>query len=593
MLETEIFRLKQTQRLDKPLAWNSLGEKPKMKERTTGRTPSQSTPITDDWPALPRHSAASTPLHKWTTAKGKNFAKKTNTVQSPQTPSVHLANRFMPLAEDQRCPSDDRGSISPSWLTEQLLEAPRSPPVDRENVPPSRVRTTSETDPDILIVGDAALKGVKSIRKRKAKVICFPKDRVSDMNDRILDLVNKHQTVKTLILHTGTCDTEEKQSEILKDNFRALFNTLSSLNSDIELCISGPLPPMKGTDENFSRLFSLSKWLLAACTDKKVHFIDNFSFFFDRRHLFADARQLNKQGLRLFMQNVFHALTLAGTQQSKTTDCDEQLLSATHEESITRDGVMVTELPPPAEGGTAARDDVMATEVPPPAEGGTALANVGAKAHSAKDENVEDSTEEANSAKDVNAETVALPDEELHVDAISAKVNAEIMEMFEEESNEEEFCGFSASAVAGPNREQSELATDNGELTEEEEGAGTTEQSTNEEEQSTNEEEQAPSPQSSSFSLSPMPLLEFTNGMNELINTAIKMTPARRPVKGLAPQPPQAKRPAPQPPSLKTPEIDPAMPQKSVAWVLSPPPIPPRQQRQKTRVSQLDNSFSR
>ena len=161
-----------------------------------------------------------------------------------------------------------------------------------------------------------------------------------------------------------------------------------------------------------------------------------------------------------------------------------------------------------------------------------------------------------------------------------------LREMFEEDSDEEEFRGFSASAVAGPNSEQSELATDNGELTEEEEGAGTT----------------APSPQSSSFSLSPMPLLEFTNGMNELINTALKMTPARHTVNGPAPQPPQDKRPAPQPPSLKTPEIAPAVPQKSVAWVLSPPPIPPRPRQKtrasqlsswKTRASQLDNTFNR
>ena len=570
VLETEIFQFKQIRRLDKPLAWNSLGEKPKkMKERLTGRTPSQSPLITDDdWPALPRHSAASTPLHKWATAKGKKTAKITNAVKSPQTPSVQLINRFTPLAEDQRCLSDDRDSISPGWLTEQLQEAPRSPSVVRENAPPSRVRSTSVTDPDVLIVGDAALKDVKSIRNRKAKAICFPKDTISDMKDRILDLVNEHPTVKTLILHTGTCDTEENQSEILRKRFRALFDTLSSL-SDIEICISGPLPPMRGTDENFSRLFSLSKWLLAACTNKNVHFIDNFSFFYDRRHLFADAKQLNKKGVKLFTQNVFHALASARTQESKTTDSDEQPLSATLE---------VTAVP-----AEAAKDGVLATEVPPPAEGGAALANGGdfktttdtvvpAKALSAKDENVEDSTED-----DVNAEIGLMFEEESNEETFSgfptpavAGPNHEQSELStdnresteEEESNEETLYGFPASAVAGSNHE-SELSTDNGESTEEEEGAG----------ESTVEEQ---SSQSFSFSLSPMPLLDFTNGMNELINTGIKMTPARRPAKRPAPQPPPAKCPAPQPPSLKTDETDPAMPQKSVAWVLSPPPIPPR-----------------
>ena len=63
-----------------------------------------------------------------------------------------------------------------------------------------------EIGPEILIVGDDAVKDVKSIRK--AKVLCFPKDKVSDMNDRILDLVAAHPTVKTLILHIGTSDIQ-------------------------------------------------------------------------------------------------------------------------------------------------------------------------------------------------------------------------------------------------------------------------------------------------------------------------------------------------------------------------------------------------
>ena len=194
---------------DKPAAWNMLGAKPKeKKERITGRTLSPEITDLTGWPALPlRHNASSTP-QQWTTAKGKKADKL------PQSPRIQLANRYTPLLEDPRCVSDDRGTISPSWLSEQLRE-PRS--LSQDRVTPSRVRSTSksiqpqgESAPEILIVGDAALKDVKCIRQRKAKVLCFPKDTVSDINDRILDLVDAHPTVKTLILHTGTCDTEEK-----------------------------------------------------------------------------------------------------------------------------------------------------------------------------------------------------------------------------------------------------------------------------------------------------------------------------------------------------------------------------------------------
>ena len=528
---------------DKPAAWNMLGAKPKeKKQRITGRTLSPEITDLTGWPALPlRHNASSTP-QQWTTAKGKKADKLL------QSPCIQLANRYTPLLEDPRCVSDDRGTISPSWLSEQLRE-PRS--LSQDRVTPSRVRSTSksiqpqgESAPEILIVGDAALKDVKCIRQRKAKVLCFPKDTVSDINDRILDLVDAHPTVKTLILHTGTCDTEEKQSEILKRKFTALLSTLTSL-SDINVCISGPLPPMRGTDENFSRLLSLSKWLSATCTNKNVQFIDNFRFFWDRRHLF-EAKKLNKLGVRLFTQNVFHSVITppasakASTDVPKTIDYDCTEAKTSTLNSKTRTSVQ------PLSGSTESTAEVVGgckVTAPPAMElsdsdfteeeqmaDGTKTTD--SDCTKAKSDLSQDDVREDFSEVGVRQEVGVIED----FGEVDVRQEVGVREDFGEVDAREDFSEVDAAEVTGT------------------------------------EEEETPSPHSSSFSLSPMPLLQFTSCMNDLINTGIKMTPVIR-------------RPAPQPPTL---------PQKSVAWVLSPPPIPPRRRKGKNTVpaSQPDTTFN-
>ncbi|KAK9521502.1 hypothetical protein VZT92_021299 [Zoarces viviparus] len=130
---------------------------------------------------------------------------------------------------------------------------------------------------------------------------------VSNMRDKILDIVADYPTVKNIIVHTGSCDIVKQQSEVLKRDFIDLLNTVSSVKA--EVFISGPLPPVRGGDEGFSRLFALNQWLSTACTDHAVHFINNFYLFWERRHLFnAHGVCLNKSGVKLFTSNLFFSL---------------------------------------------------------------------------------------------------------------------------------------------------------------------------------------------------------------------------------------------------------------------------------------------
>ena len=552
VLEMEIFQLKQSR--NKPPAWNSLGAKPKeKKERVTGRTESPVVTDLTDWPPLPVRQSASTPLQQtqplqWSTAK--KGAKATD--NPPQTQRVQLANRFTPLLEDPRYLSDDRDSVSPSWLTMQLKEPSVSPNRvrDKNNSENKRLQGEKmpEIDPEILIVGDDAVKEVKSIRN--AKVLCFPKDSVPDINDKILDLVTANPTMKTMILHIGTCDIEEKKSEVLKQHFKALFATFKTLNNDVRLIISGPLPSMRGGDEYFSRLFALSQWLSAECINESVEFIDNFGFFWDRRHLFADGNKLNKRGQKLFAVNLRYSLKAKARAvpslseiATKTNDNGAELSAApgkVTEKSIT-DSVIATETPhvaPPLMQAQSTNGSSLKGEQVTNEETG----------QTATEEDVEGEETQAVSSPHVEGEETqeSSPDVESSLPHVEEEEESESSNDEEASSSEDSFAdveGESTTESSLPHMEEKE-------------------------ESETSDVEEASS-SDDSFALSPIPLLEFSKDMNALVSTAIKMTP-------------RVKRQAPQPPTLSTTQT-----QKSVTWVIAPPPIPPRRRRKNIIASQL------
>uniref|UniRef100_A0A3P9DJZ4 SGNH hydrolase-type esterase domain-containing protein n=1 Tax=Maylandia zebra TaxID=106582 RepID=A0A3P9DJZ4_9CICH len=112
---------------------------------------------------------------------------------------------------------------------------------------------------------------------KNTKVLCFPKDMVNNLKERILQIADEYPTVTNIVLHTGSNDVSKQQSEVLKRDFTGLLNTVNSLNAAV--FISGPVPPVRGGDERFSRLFTLNKWLISACTDHSVHGEAAFSFY--------------------------------------------------------------------------------------------------------------------------------------------------------------------------------------------------------------------------------------------------------------------------------------------------------------------------
>ena len=314
-LETELHHLKVELghgKGNKTADWNSLGARPKDSngqknagiissvrknreagaQRLTGRTVSLDN---GSWPPLQKQSS-STPLNQRKTAK------------PPLTGSIQLHNRFSPLQQKEQSESHDIETVSP-------------PRVRKMANPESKLQAKGEQFTELLIVGDIA---VKNLKTNNATVLCFPKDTVNDMKDRLETILKDHPKVKTLILHVGAADVDNRQSETLKLDFKALFAKLHSLDKEPCVWISGPLPPMR-SNERFSRFRQLSKWLASACQEESFNFIDNFNFFYDRQHYFTkQGNLLNRAGVNIFASNILYSLNhskaTAASGLAKTAD---------------------------------------------------------------------------------------------------------------------------------------------------------------------------------------------------------------------------------------------------------------------------------
>uniref|UniRef100_A0A3Q3B723 SGNH hydrolase-type esterase domain-containing protein n=1 Tax=Kryptolebias marmoratus TaxID=37003 RepID=A0A3Q3B723_KRYMA len=139
--------------------------------------------------------------------------------------------------------------------------------------------------PEVLIVGNSAVSGIDHLcNKNKTKVLCFPKDTMSDVTEKIVPPTTDHPSIENFIIYNGANDLAKKQSEIPKKDFSHLLSTLGNLK--MKVLISGPIPKPRHGDENYSRLLMINRWLIKECSSKSVNFIDNHKIFWERRHLY-------------------------------------------------------------------------------------------------------------------------------------------------------------------------------------------------------------------------------------------------------------------------------------------------------------------
>lgn len=164
--------------------------------------------------------------------------------------------------------------------------------------------TTVDSVRDVLVVGDSI---VRSIKANNLVVECFPGARVLDINRQIPAVLNKHE-VSTILIHAGTNDIFHRESEILKEDFKILYNTVRSHGKS--LVISGPLPRLRRGIECFSRLYALNEWLKVWSASLGISFIDNFDSFWHRPSFYKrDGVHPNSFGSIMLSENITKALT--------------------------------------------------------------------------------------------------------------------------------------------------------------------------------------------------------------------------------------------------------------------------------------------
>ena len=165
--------------------------------------------------------------------------------------------------------------------------------------------------PTTLLVGDSI---IRHIRYVNVATRCFPGAKVHDILDKLPELLcSLSSSVKRVIVHVGTNDITRQQSELTKNDFKDLFNFLSSCGKSV--FISGPIPTLARGAGRFTRILSLNTWLQSACNAYNVGFIDNFNLFWNRFSFFRrDGVHPNSRGSHILAANLQHAV------QSSTRD---------------------------------------------------------------------------------------------------------------------------------------------------------------------------------------------------------------------------------------------------------------------------------
>uniref|UniRef100_A0A3B5ASY0 SGNH hydrolase-type esterase domain-containing protein n=1 Tax=Stegastes partitus TaxID=144197 RepID=A0A3B5ASY0_9TELE len=188
---------------------------------------------------------------------------------------------------------------------------PKSPACSTPSVPESwvqaksRRRITSSTEPapqlpSVLIVGDSI---IRDVRSSKAVTHCFPGAKVNDILTELPSLMAKFPSARKVVLHVGTNDIPRQQLELLKEDFKRLFNYLQ--RTEREVFISGPLPTVGRGCGRFSRLLQIHMWLQSQCRSFGLGFIGNFNLLWERSSFFkCDGLHPNRGGSRTLLQNV-------------------------------------------------------------------------------------------------------------------------------------------------------------------------------------------------------------------------------------------------------------------------------------------------
>uniref|UniRef100_A0A9J8DET2 SGNH hydrolase-type esterase domain-containing protein n=1 Tax=Cyprinus carpio carpio TaxID=630221 RepID=A0A9J8DET2_CYPCA len=219
--------------------------------------------------------------------------------------------------QDAICPDVlHAGAGTPRTLGASAAEDASQAPGDDFSPPVFEISTRNrfsplrETERDAVIVGDSIVRHVRAtLAEGKVHTHCFPGARVLDVSAQIPAILKADESPRAVVLHAGVNDTTQRQTEMLKRDFRSLIETVCSTTPAATIIVSGPLPTYRRGHERFSRLFALNEWLLSWCKEQKLLFVNNWNLFWERPRLFrADGLHPSRVGAELLSDNISRTL---------------------------------------------------------------------------------------------------------------------------------------------------------------------------------------------------------------------------------------------------------------------------------------------
>lgn len=209
---------------------------------------------------------------------------------------------------------DATGATSPTG-SPSVREVSRSaPPVSPLQHGGSGTRGSGT--PQTLVIGDSITRNIRLAQP--ATVHCVPGARATDIEANLRVLASTRAKAKAtakahgahtddryenIVIHVGTNDVRLRQSEVTKVNIARACD-LARKMSRHRVIVSGPLP-VRGTDEIYSRLVSLNRWLVRFCSDQGLGFVDNWSRFWAKPGLLkGDGLHPSWRGALLLSRNI-------------------------------------------------------------------------------------------------------------------------------------------------------------------------------------------------------------------------------------------------------------------------------------------------
>ncbi|XP_076841670.1 uncharacterized protein LOC143485886 [Brachyhypopomus gauderio] len=155
-----------------------------------------------------------------------------------------------------------------------------------------------------LVIGDSIVRHVKvaiPVGAPAVTVSCLPGARAQDISGNLRLLANKR--FSRIVINVGANDICLRQSEVTKCNIKEVVK-LAQTMSDGVIC-SGPIP-MRRSDEQYSRLTSLNRWMSKWCSENQVGFINNWKEFEGKPGL------LGRDGIHPTRDGIAHSLLVSG-----------------------------------------------------------------------------------------------------------------------------------------------------------------------------------------------------------------------------------------------------------------------------------------